>query len=188
MWVALGLTWAACEPLELDLFPSRIDAGIDLADPVDSATPSGNGGAAALDPLPPDPPACLPGATGCEACLAAGACPAGRRCHPQTGECVLPCSSAQPVCPEPSVCNAVLGVCVGCIGNGNCPEDDLPLCHVGRGVCVECFDDSQCTSDPEERPVCLPELNRCGCESDVDCAVGICEASDDDPHCEVEDD
>ncbi len=159
---------SACEPLDIPLFPHRIDAGFTRdADPDASSGPG-----PAPSPAEAGPPApCLPGARSCEACVSAGACPDELRCHPVSGECVPPCSSLQTTCPGASSCNAELGVCVECIEDDDCAQDGLNFCDRRSSRCVECLTNDECS---EEGPVCLPQ-GICGCNTDDDCSEGSCE-------------
>ena len=181
----LGLAIAACEPLDIPLYPDRADAGIrlivdagqsarepDVAVVADAGSPEVDAGS------PPEP--CLPGATACEACIAASSCPVGRVCHPRSGECVVPCSVAVPSCPAASTCSP-LGVCVACVDDVQCRAPSARFCDTDRGVCVECVDADDCTDEPLERPVCLTS-QRCGCATNADCPAGFCEVRE--GHCE----
>jgi hypothetical protein len=165
----------ACDPLDIELFPGRVDAGgVGEAERDD---------AAANVPLPafPDaraPDLCLPGAERCDACVAASACPAELRCHPSSGQCVTPCGPLLAACPAPNLCDGELGVCVSCVEDDDCTLDDFGICDRQLGVCVECTNDSHCTDDPEERPVCLTERRICGCETSDDCATGSCDIAE----------
>ena len=191
----VGLAISSCQPLDIPLFRSEPDAGIEV--PADSsspfpidigpAEPAPEAGAPAPDAgsIPSREP-CLSGALACEACVRAAACAAGQVCHPRSGECVVPCSNSVPACPGSSVCNDALGVCVACIGVAQCTGTARPVCDTDRGVCVECVTSSDCTDDPLKYPVCLAASSRCGCASNADCPSGECELSE--SHCEDDDD
>jgi hypothetical protein len=183
----VGLAILACEPLDISLYPAQADAGIripvdvapaarepDAAVPSAAASPEVDAGAA--------PEACLPGATACEACVAASSCPLGRVCHPRSGECVVPCSDTLPSCPAATTCSP-LGVCVACLDDVQCRNPSAQHCDTDRGVCVECVDADDCTAEPLERPVCLP-TQRCGCARNSDCPAGFCELPE--GHCELD--
>jgi hypothetical protein len=185
------LAIVACEPLDIPLFPAKADAGI--RPPVDVGQPARETDAGIVsDAGSPEeevevdagnvPEPCLPGATACEACVAASSCPVGRVCHPRSGECVVPCSDTLPSCPASSTCSP-LGVCVACLDDVQCRNPSAQVCDTDRGVCVECVDADDCTAEPLERPVCLPSL-RCGCATNSDCPTGFCEVRE--GHCEVE--
>lgn len=180
-----ALGWSACEPLDLALFPVAPDASpasvIEVPAPPPASQPADAGSDAGSMP-PPSP--CLPGASGCEACLLAASCPAGAVCHPATGECVPPCASSAPACSAGLVCSE-LEVCVECTEDAQCTGDDESRCDTRRGACVECLTSEHCTDDPFERPVCLAG-GSCGCASNDDCSGGaLCEL--DEGHCELED-
>jgi hypothetical protein len=188
---AVAVAIGACEPLDISLFPPERDAGViqpvDVSPPTRAELPD-----AASEPPPPPPdamsprPPCLNGAVECEACVSAANCPAGRICHPLTGDCVVPCAGGTG-CPAPSVCNLLLEVCVECIYEDQCTANpSKPLCDTNRGVCVECRTSDDCVSDPLRLPACLTGFNRCGCASDADCPVGFCETRE--AHCELSDD
>ena len=145
-WIATAtaltvLGGGACEPLDLALFPvpQQQDAGADppveepppppVEEPADAGGSSDADGDASSDAgsdagaLPPPPPACLPGATACEACLLAATCPAGEICHPFSGECVPACADSEPRCAPGLVCSP-LDVCVECVSDAQCTRDD----------------------------------------------------------------
>ena len=173
----------ACDPLDIRLFPERVD----VTAPPDSA---GDSDAAPAVVTPPDPPPdAAPSATcspRCLACIEDAACDADERCHPFTGQCVAPCGPGQTECPDDDeVCNEELGVCVSCTDDVGCTSGDLEICDARQGICVECMDDSHCTDDPQERPRCLAALGVCGCESDADCPSGVCD--EDEAQCEEDD-
>lgn len=185
------LAISSCQPLDIPLFRSEVDAGI--------ALPSAPQSPVLVEVAPPDPapeaPApvadagpvasrepCLPGALACEACVRAANCAQGQICHPRTGQCVASCSSSVLVCPASSVCDSSLGVCVDCVSAAQCTRTASPVCDTERGVCVECVTSSDCTSDAVRYPVCLRGVYRCGCAVDADCPGGTCEASE--GHCE----
>lgn len=179
--IAMALLLAACDPLDIQLFPPREDPGDEQAVVRDAEGP----------PVPPAPSpeaGPMPCNARCAACEAADACDADERCHPYTGACVAPCGPGLPQCPEDDVCNAELGVCVSCVDSSSCTSGDLGVCEVMQGVCVECTSDSHCTDDPLERPRCLTGLGVCGCESDADCLSGSCEQSECEEEEESEDD
>jgi hypothetical protein len=184
-----GLTCWSCEPLDIALFPpdaARGEVPVDVTGvtPLADAGPAG-GEAAAADAGAAVSEPCLESATRCEACISSGNCPAGRVCHPRSGDCVVPCASSEPRCPAATVCSP-LGVCVACLDSVQCPSAAARVCDTDRGVCVECVNDTNCTTDPLRLPVCLPGLNRCGCDSNDDCSGGFCEVAE--RHCELDDD
>ena len=189
LW-GVALAIAACEPLDIALFPASSDAGVQLPSDAGALAREADAGATG-EPSPPPADGgsplepCLPGATACEACVQAGNCPVGRVCHPRSGDCVVPCSDVAPVCPAPSVCSP-LGVCVACLDDIQCPSATARVCDTDRGVCVECVDADDCTAEPLERPVCLPASQRCGCATDDDCPAGVCETRE--GHCELNND
>jgi hypothetical protein len=184
-----GLAVGACEPLDIALYPSAPDAGIQL--PVDVSPPQDETPDAGSEPAPAPPDAssarepCLPGATACEACVLAGNCPAGRVCHPLTGTCVVPCAGGAS-CPGSSVCNLLDEVCVECIDERQCPGPTASRCDTNRGICVECVTSDDCIAEPLARPACLAASSRCGCATNNDCPGGVCETSE--AHCEFRDD
>lgn len=195
VWALSTLGWSACEPLDLALFPVPVPATPDASAPpplIDVPAPSpaapapDAGPDAGADAGAPPPSPCLPGASDCEACLLAAACPAGDVCHPASGECVPPCAGAAPLCAAGLVCSS-LDVCVECEDDAQCTrDDDESRCDTQRSTCVECLTSADCTDDPFERPVCLPG-GSCGCASNDDCSGGaLCEL--DEQHCEIEDD
>jgi hypothetical protein len=186
------LVSSSCQPLDIALFRSEVDAGIEPPNapnspfPVQVAPPEPIPEAGA--PAAPDSGTvvsrepCLPGALACEACVRAADCAQGQVCHPRTGECVVSCANSVPACPGASVCDSSLGVCVACIGAAQCAGTAAPACDTDRGTCVECVTSSDCKGDPSRYPVCLSGPPRCGCDSNDDCPGGRCELAE--GHCD----
>jgi hypothetical protein len=189
--VCTGLAIASCQPLDIPLFPGDPDAGIQqtadspaqLPVPIEEHGPAPDAGVLVPDAgTSSSRAACVAGAVACQACVRAASCAQGQVCHPQSGECVLPCSNSIPACPGSSVCNDSLGVCVECLGRAQCPGVSRPVCDTVRGVCVECVTADDCTADPIGYPICLPGLYRCGCSANADCRTGNCETAE--GHCD----
>jgi hypothetical protein len=168
----------ACEPQDIYLFedtPPLAGAGGTSEPPVsppgtggDSGQPSDDAGAALGVQ-----PACASEA--CDACVDQRSCSRALTplfCHPQTGNCSLPCDPNAPAeqagCPLAERCDTRMALCVDCVLNADC-VGSAPVCDGRTGTCVECVLNSDC---PAERPACDGASSECvECNSTVDCSV-----------------
>jgi hypothetical protein len=168
-----GACWLlGCEPQAVHLFSEA------RALPDAAVTPGGGGDATpAPSPSTPEQPQCRSAA--CRSCTAnPTAClVAGSQwlCHPETGECRLPCDPASPSsqCPREQSCHPSDGLCVDCVGPAEC-AGSTPACDTERNECVECTSDASCSAPT---PACDTVAQRCvTCTEARHCAIGqVCD-------------
>lgn len=166
---ALLSALAACEPQAVRLFS-------DVGAVPDAGTPTPPEGDTGVTPPPPPPaieqPACRSDA--CRSCIAESdeCIVAGAQwlCHPETGECALPCEpvSDSSQCPREQSCHPELQICVDCTVNSECGG---AACDTERNVCVECTSETQCSAPT---PACDTDAQRCvACTANRHCGAGL---------------